>query len=84
MYSVEYVSTVGKQIRAIPKKERVKVFRRIAKLAQDPRPPGAKKLKGEDSLYRVRQGGWRVVYTIEDEKLIVLVVKVGHRSDVYR
>jgi len=52
-------------------------------LAEDPRPPGSKKLSGNDK-YRVRQGTYRIVYSIEDNELIVVVVKVGHRKDVYR
>lgn len=50
----------------------------------NPRPPGARKLAGEDSFYRVREGDYRIVYAIEDDRLIILVLRIGHRSDVYR
>ena len=73
-----------KEIEAIPqKKERQRIIRRIGQLAEDPRPPGSKKLSGNDK-YRVRKGSFCIVYSIEDNELIVVVVKVGHRKDVYR
>ena len=73
-----------KEIESIPrKKDRQRVVRRIGQLADDPRPPGCRKLSGRDR-YRIRQGSYRIVYAIEDERLIVYVVKVGHRRDVYR
>jgi mRNA interferase RelE/StbE len=50
----------------------------------DPRPPGAKKLADSDKLYRIRSGNYRIVYQVEDEILLVLVVKIGDRKDVYR
>jgi mRNA interferase RelE/StbE len=55
----------------------------IASLANDPRPSGCKKLKGEDA-YRIRVGDYRVIYEIEDDKIIVIVVSVGHRKDIYK
>lgn len=58
--------------------------KRIFKLTEEPIPPGAKKLKGVESLYRVPQGDWRIVYTVENKRLSVLVVKVGHRREAYR
>ena len=73
-----------KEIESIPrKKDRQRVVGRIRELAEDPRPPACRKLSGRDR-YRIRQGFYRVVYAIEDESLIVYVVKVGHRKDVYR
>jgi mRNA interferase RelE/StbE len=73
-----------KDIEAIPlKRERQRVVERISKLAEDPRPFGSEKISGQDK-YRVRQGRYRILYTIEDQDLIVLVFKVGHRKDIYR
>jgi mRNA interferase RelE/StbE len=73
-----------KDIEAIPlKRERQRVVERISKLAEDPRPFGSEKISGQDK-YRVRQGLYRILYVIEDQDLIVQVVKVGHRKDVYR
>ncbi len=83
-YKVSIKRSAVKEIEAIPqKKERQRIIRRIGQLAEDPRPPGSKKLSGNDK-YRVRQGSYRIVYGIEDNELIVVVVKVGHRKDVYQ
>ena len=83
-YKVSIKRSAVKEIEAIPqKKERQRIIRRIGQLAEDPRPPGSKKLSGNDK-YRVRQGCYRIVYSIEDNELIVVVVKLGHRKDVYR
>ena len=76
--------SAAKEIEAISrKKDRQLVVRRIRQLAEDPRPPGCQRLSGRNR-YRLRQGAYRIVYAIEDERLIVNVVKVGHRRDVYR
>ena len=76
-------STV-KEIEAIPlKRERQRVVERISKLAEDPRPFGSEKISGQDKD-RVRQGRYRILYAIEDQDLLVQVVKVGHRKEVYR
>jgi len=73
-----------KDIEAMPlKRDRQRVVERIGKLAEDPRPSGSEKISGQDK-YRVRQGRYRILYTIADQDLIVQVVKVGHRKDVYR
>ncbi len=76
--------SAAKEIEAIPtKKDRQRVVSRIRSLATDPRPPGCQKLSGAEK-YRVRQGRYRILYTIEDDRLIVFVVRVGDRRDVYR
>ena len=73
-----------KDIEAIPlKRDRQRVVERISKLAENPRPSGSEKISGQDK-YRVRQGRYRILYAIEDQDLLVQVVKVGHRKDVYR
>jgi mRNA interferase RelE/StbE len=73
-----------KEIEAIPlKRDRQRVVERIRKLAEDPRPSGSEKISGQDK-YRVRQGRYRILYTIEAQDLLVQVVKVGHRREVYR
>jgi mRNA interferase RelE/StbE len=65
------------------KKDRRRIVKRIEALGDDPRPPGVQKLSGHDR-YRIRQGSNRTIYAIEDRKLSVVVVKVGHRREVYR
>jgi len=83
-YRILIKPSAVKEIEAIsPKKDRQRIVGRISKLADNPRPPGCEKLSGQDK-YRIRQGRYRIVYSIEDQDLIVYVVKVGHRKDVYR
>ena len=83
-YEVRIKRSAIKEIEDIAtKKDRRKVVRRIEDLADNPRPPGCEKLSGHD-WYRVRQGWYRVVYAVDDGARVVLVVKVGHRRDVYR
>jgi len=83
-YRVEIKRSAAKEIRAIGrKKDRQQVVARIGALAVDPRPPGCTKLSGQEA-YRVRQGEHRIIYTVADDVLVVEVVKVGNRRDIYR
>jgi mRNA interferase RelE/StbE len=82
-YSVVVTRSAEKEIERLPVGIRRLVVRRILSLANDPRPHGSQKLSGEGK-YRIRQGDYRVVYTIEDAIVTVTVVRVAHRSDVYR
>ena len=61
-----------------------RMARAIESLGENPRPPGCVKLQGESTLYRIRAGDWRIVYAFQDRKLIVLVLKIGHRREIYR
>jgi len=67
-----------------PRAVRDRIVSRIQGLAQNPRPRGSQKLAGEAERYRIRQGSYRVVYSVDDEQRIVQVVKIGHRREVYR
>jgi mRNA interferase RelE/StbE len=82
-YKIFFKKSVEKDLAAVPKKELRRVLHRIEMLAEDPRPPDCEKLTGQDR-YRVRQGRYRIVYSIQDKELIVIVVKIAHRKDVYR
>jgi mRNA interferase RelE/StbE len=83
-YRILIKPSAVKEIEAIsPKQDRQRIVGRISKLADNPRPPGCEKLSGQEK-YRIRQGRYRIVYSIEDQDLIVYVVKVGHRKNVYR
>ena len=82
-YKVYFKESVEKDFSTIPKKNLQKILRRIEMLSQDPRPQGHEKLTGRER-YRVRQGHYRIVYSIQDKELTVWVVKVGHRREVYR
>ena len=82
-YELVFKKSVAKDLRELPKVDVKRILQRIRTLADDPRPPGCEKLSGQER-YRIRQGVYRIVYEIDDNVLIVLVVKVGHRRDVYR
>lgn len=82
-YELVFRKSVAKDLRAFPKAEVKRILQRIRMLADNPRPIGCEKLSGQER-YRVRQGNYRIIYEIEDTRLIVLVVKVGHRREVYR
>lgn len=74
---------VEKEIRALPKKEIRRIVERIYTLCDQPRPMGCEKLQG-DLAYRVRQGDYRIIYTIDDRHHTIRIMKVGHRREVYR
>ena len=82
-YSIFFRKSVERDLVRIPKRDLQRIMERISALAEDPRPNGCEKLSGQER-YRVRQGKYRVVYSIQDDELTVWVVKVGHRRDIYR
>jgi mRNA interferase RelE/StbE len=82
-YKIFFRRSVDKDFTAIPKRDLRKVLRRIEMLSKDPRPSGCEKLTGQER-FRVRQGRYRIVYSIQDKDLTVWIVKVGHRKDIYR
>lgn len=84
-YRIEYESNVKKSLEKLPKRDKLAILAKVELLATSPRPEGSKCLKGKfDDFHRIRVGDYRVIYHIFDQKLIILVVKVAHRSDVYR
>lgn len=82
-YRLTFKKSVTKDFRSIPKDDVSRILMRIKALADDPRPVGSEKLSGQER-FRIRQGVYRIVYEIQDEELVIIVVKVGHRRDVYR
>ena len=82
-YRLVFKQSVAKDLRVIPKRDLARILKRIEALAEDPRPPGSEKLAGQER-YRVRQGVYRIVYAIEADHLVVTIVRVAHRRDVYR
>jgi len=82
-YKVFFKKSVWKDLESIPEKDLRKILKRIEVLGDDPRPPGCEKLTGQER-YRLRQGKYRILYSIQGDELTVWVVKVGHRKDVYR
>ncbi|MES9870041.1 MAG: type II toxin-antitoxin system RelE/ParE family toxin [Sedimenticola sp.] len=82
-YEIQFKKSVAKDLRCIPNSDVKKILGRINTLAENPRCEGCTKLSGQER-YRVRQGVYRIIYEIIDAEVVVLVVKVGHRSQVYR
>jgi len=82
-YKLVFKKSVAKDLRAFPTQDVQRILKRIDALTEDPKPSGCEKLSGQER-YRVRQGVYRIIYEIADKALVVLVVKVGHRRDVYR
>jgi len=82
-YRLVIKKSAAKEIEKLNKQDRVRIIEKIQGLSADPRPAGSKKLSGQEK-FRVRQGNYRILYQIIDNELIVSVVKVGHRRDVYR
>lgn len=81
-YKIEFKPSVWKDLDLIAKTDRRRILKSIERLAFDPRQGGSKKLSGSER-YRIRQGNYRILYSIEDDRLVVIVVKVGHRREVY-
>ncbi len=82
-YSLAFKKSVAKDLRNIPRKDVKQILKCIQRLRQDPRAEGCIKLSGQER-YRVRQGVYRIIYEIQDSRLIILVVKVAHRRVVYK
>ena len=84
-YSITIKKTASKELQAISEKETfMRLIEKIKSLAMDPRPQGAEKLAGRSNLFRIRQGNYRVVFSVDDQARVIDVIKVGHRRDVYR
>jgi mRNA interferase RelE/StbE len=82
-YSVLIKPSAVKELEEIPRKDRLRIFPKIRGLAANPRPGGSEKLSGQEQ-YRLRQGRYRIVYSISDKEHSVVVVKIAHRRDAYR
>jgi mRNA interferase RelE/StbE len=83
-YALEFLSRAQKALRRLPKDAAIRVSKAIESLAIEPRPPGCKKLEAAEDQYRIRVGNYRVVYRIYDDRLLVLIIDLGDRKDIYR
>lgn len=84
-YELRITAAAAKDLDSLPrKKDRQAVVARIRALADDPRPPGCVKLSGLEALYRVRQGRYRILYSIKDRQLVIVIIQIADRKDVYR
>jgi len=82
-YELLYLPSIAKDLRGLPKADVRRILARAERLRDDPYPPNALKLEGEDR-YRVRQGDYRILYSVDDGRVIIYIIKIGHRRDVYR
>ena len=83
-YTVLLESRVRKTLERLPAEIHGRILRKLEALQESPRPVGVEKLTGPEGLYRVRVGEWRIVYAIRDRALVVIVIRIGHRREVYR
>jgi len=84
MYAIEIAPAAERAIKKLSADIQKRIIKAILSLEDEPRPSGIRKLSGEDNLYRIRVGDYRIVYQIRDDVLIVIIVRVGHRREVYR
>ena len=84
-YSIRLKRSAVKEIERVgTQRDRRRIVSRIRALASEPRPSGFQKLSGSEELYRIRQGDYRIVYTVDEDEKTVVIIKVGHRRDIYR
>lgn len=83
-YEISYVLSAAKALRKLDKPARKRILDQIGKLASNPRPAGAIKLKGGQGEMRIRVGNYRIIYEVKDNELVVLVLALGHRREIYR
>lgn len=83
-YTIQFTPVAAKQLDKLDAPIRRRIAAAIDSLVENPRPPGTKKLQGSDDLWRIRTGDYRVIYQIRDRQLIVVIVTIGHRGDIYR
>ena len=82
-YKIFIKSSAAKELKRLPKTDVQRITSKIQALSKEPRPQGCEKLSAQER-YRIRQGNYRIIYSIEDDKLIVYVVKIAHRGSVYK
>ncbi len=83
-FRLEYKSSVKKELRRLAKTDRVAVIHKIELLKEEPHPEGSAKLKGSRDLYRIRHGDYRVIYQIQKAVLIIIIIRIGHRREIYK
>jgi mRNA interferase RelE/StbE len=84
VYSIEFRPTVLKSLKRFPKKNLVRIKKKIEELGQNLPEPNTTKMKGNNSFHKIRTGDYRIIYEIHDDRVAILIVKIGHRKDVYK
>jgi mRNA interferase RelE/StbE len=83
-YRIEISRSAERQLGKLPAEDRRRIVQAILPLAEDPRPRGCRKLSGYDDVFRIRVGRYRVIYSVEAGRLVIIILKIGHRREVYR
>ena len=84
MYEIHYRRSVKSDLKSLPRDVRIAVVGQILSLKNNPRPRGHTKISGFENTFRIRKGVYRIVYSVDKNKLIVIIIRVGHRKDVYK
>jgi len=83
-YRIDVSATAERQLRKLEPEVRARIVDAIKNLAPNPRPRGSRKLRGYEDVFRIRTGMFRIIYSIEDDRLLIIILKVGHRREIYR
>ena len=83
-YRIEVSATAEKQLRKLRREDQIRVLRAIQPLATEPTPPGSRKIRGYDDVFRIRVGTHRVLYRVVGRRLLIIILKIGHRREIYR
>jgi mRNA interferase RelE/StbE len=83
-YRIEVSATAERQLKRAPRPDQIRILRAIQRLAHEPHPPGCRKLSTYDDVFRIRVGTYRVIYEVRRRQILIVMLKVGHRKDVYR
>jgi mRNA interferase RelE/StbE len=83
-YRIVITSSAEKTLKRLPEQDQVKIVGEIRRLEFDPKPYGVRKMAGFEAVFRIRVGDYRIIYEIEDRRIIITILKIGHRKDVYR
>jgi mRNA interferase RelE/StbE len=84
LYAIEFTASALREFRALDRQVQRRVSTKVSELAEDPFPVGARKFQGEDNHWRNRVGDYRVIYRIEKRRVVIVIVRIGHRREVYR
>ena len=83
-YQIKILPAALRQLEEIPRPDQKRIKNRIDNLARDPWPAGVKRLRGEHEFFRIRAGTYRIIYAVERDRLTILIIKIGHRRELYR
>ncbi len=83
-FRIEVSATAERQIRRLRREDQVRVLRAIRSLATEPTPPGSRKIRGYDDLFRIRVGNYRILYRVTGRRLVIIILKIGHRREIHR